>query len=321
MPDRCPRCGSDAIYMRVLDQGVSDELFRCRECGFDHWFPVVPESDAMDRARQMAADTGAAFLLRIDQTNNVSIKHHATGKLSAAMSGVCSAMVREWITLNLTSLQEADDRFRRVILAGLKQLAVDQAASMSEIDAKRMLAAQHQEAVSAYQKLTGGLKAPSKLPPPMRGEYIDLGVQEERQRLFEKAKGLGELVEEAYQAEIDRMSSGLKRGTEICSGEPLSGLHDRIRNAGPGFYAVNLGGAESWLKRLLFTGSLSTTGHVVGVHVGDPRMRLMDPNTGLWACDSQNQLADLVRAHVERLYDVVGMFKGGTFELWKFAAA
>jgi hypothetical protein len=155
----------------------------------------------------------------------------------------------------------------------------------------------------------------------MREGYIDLGVQEERQTLYKKAKLLMDIVAEAYQAEIDRMSSGLKSGMEICAAKPLSGLEQVIRNAGVGFYVVNLGTAGSWIKRLLFTGSLSTTGHVFGIQVGRFRMRLMDPNTGLWACDSQNELADVVKAHVGELYDVVGMFKGGTFDLWKFAAA
>lgn len=321
MPNQCQRCGNSEIYYRILDEGTSEELYRCTDCGYRHDFPDVPNSSVMTAAAEIAAETGAAFLLRIDQTNNVSLKHHATGKLSAAMSGVCSAMTKAWITCNLKSARGADDCFRQVILANLKQLAVDQSAQMSEIDGKRKLAEQKNEAVSAYQQLTGSLKHPDSLPPVMREGYIDLGVQEERQTLYRKAKLLMNLVEEAYQGEIDRMSSGLKRGTELCSERPLSGLEDMIRNASVGFYVISLAPAGSWVKRLLLTGSLATTGHIFGIQVGNPRMRLMDPNTGLWACDSQSDLADLVRAHVEKFYDVVGMFKAGTFDLWKFAAA
>jgi hypothetical protein len=319
MRDDCEKCGSTKIYGRVLDEGVSDELYRCADCGFTNDMPVAIHSIDLAISGKIAKATGAALLLPIDQSNNIAIKQHVE-KYPGTGSGVCAMLVAYWIGYYY-KFEDADEKFLTLVRFGLHQVVVDQSVYMSETSSRQRLAEDSERYRQKYIAFTGGTTPPEQLPPVMlqhRPEYVDLTVDEKRRKLWKKALRYRRAVNEAHEMEIRRMSLNMAGGTILEDDAPLAGLPHAIENLGPGMYAVNLHGSGNWFKRLLLTGSISSTGHVVAVQLVKGRYRFMDPNTGLWACDNQSMLREVADVHMTMLYNA--MFKGGTYSIWRFPA-
>jgi hypothetical protein len=315
MATQCEHCGSSNIYHRIIDQGTSPDLYRCAHCQFDKNFPNVPNTTEMQRARKIATSTGAALILPIDQSNNAQIQEHATGNLKEAASGICAIMTAYWVGGHFKHRNAADEAFAERLNTGIRDMIVQQAVYMSETSSRQKLSEQAEKARQAYFKLTGSYEGPDTLRPVMRGEYIDLGVQEQRQEAWKEAMELRSAVKDAYQLEIDRFSLNTKSGTEPVQNAPLAELPQTMGAQPAGLYVINLN-APGALHRRLWTGNLGGVGHVIGVQISELRFRFMDANTGLWACDSHAMLVDVIRAHMTEFYN--SMFGGGSYTLWRF---
>ena len=325
MPGACKECGRTDVYWKMLDEGVSDELYRCPGCGHVQDFPDTADTDVMRSAKEISTTTGATMIMEIDQSNHPLLASLATGKFTLASSGVCAMMTAHWIVYYFKySKEEAASRFKDLVQSNIKTLVTEQTVYMMEMSHRSKLAEDFENARAAYKELTGGTTHPDKLPPPMgvggKSDYIDLGRQEERKALWDKAILCQNIMNDAYQMEIKRMSLNCAVGTEVFAQKPIATLCSNLSTQSkiPALYAINLSPVSGGLKRLFLTGSLSETGHVFGVQIDPPRYRLMDPNTGLWTCDSQETLMELLKAHLEKVYDRVGMFKSGSFTAWRF---
>lgn len=325
MPGQCEECDSDNVYWKILDEGVSDEFYRCPDCGHERDFPDTADTETMRCAREISRITGATMIMAIDQSNHPGLASVSTGKLALASSGVCAMMTAHWIGAHFKfSKPQAAAYFQELLRDKLKQLAVEQTVYLKEMGSRAKLSENFEEARKAYSEFTGSQTHPDKLPPPMgtgdKSGYIDLTVQEKRKRLWDDAMQHQRLMKDAYQMEINRMSLTCATGTEVYAHEPITTLPARLRTQTriPSMYAINLAPVSGGLMRLLLTGSLSETGHVIGVQIDPPRYRLMDPNTGLWTCDSAEVLIELLEAHLRDFYDVLGMFKSGSFTAWRF---
>ena len=325
MPGSCKVCGNENVYWKILDEGVSDELYRCPDCGHRQDFPDTADTSVMRDAKKISAATGATMILEIDQSNHPVLKSLATGKFTLAASGVCAMMTAHWIGYHFKySKAEAASNFKDLISKNIKTLVTEQTVYMMEMSHRSKLSEVFEEARDAYSKLTGELTHPDKLPPLMgvghRSGYMDLGRQEQRKTLWDLLVERRDVMRDAYQMEINRMSLNCANGSEVFAEKPIATLFSDLSTQSkvPALYAINLAKVSGGLKRLFLTGSLSETGHVICVQIDPPRYRLMDPNTGLWVCDSEEILIELLKAHLEEFYDRVGMFISGSYTAWRF---
>jgi len=279
----------------------------------------------MRDAKKISTATGATMILEIDQSNHPLLKSLATGEFTLASSGVCAMMTAHWIGYHFKySKAEAASRFEDLIKKNIKTLVAEQTVYLMEMSHRSTLSKDFEEARDAYVDLTGGMTNPDQLPPIMgsgtRSGYIDLGRQEARKSSWDLAIERQTVMRAAYQMEINRMSLNCANGTEVFSQNPIATLCSDLSTQSkiPALYAINLAKVSGGLLRLFLTGSLSETGHVIGIQIDPPRYRLMDPNTGLWVCDSQEILIELLKAHLEEFYDRVGMFISGNYTAWRF---